>query len=54
VVERDALSPGDRVAGPAVIVEPQTTTWVSSNREVVVQADGCLLIIRNDAEGPGR
>jgi N-methylhydantoinase A len=54
VVERDELSPGDRVAGPAVIVEPQTTTWVSSNREVVVQADGCLLIIRNDAEGPGR
>ena len=54
VVERDALSPGDRVAGPAVIVEPQTTTWVSSNRQVVVQADGCLLIIRSDAEGPGR
>ncbi len=54
VVERDALSPGDRVAGPAVIVEPQTTTWVSSNRQMVVQADGCLLIIRSDAEGPGR
>jgi N-methylhydantoinase A len=54
VVERDALSPGDRVAGPAVIVEPQTTTWVSSNRQTVVQADGCLLITRSDAEGPVR
>ena len=54
VVERDVLSPGDRVAGPAVIVEPQTTTWVSSNRQTVVQADGCLLITRSDAEGPVR
>jgi len=54
VVEREALSPGDRVGGPAVIVEPQTTTWVSSNRQAVVQADGCLLITRSDAEGSSR
>ena len=54
VVERYALSTGDRVAGPAVIVEPQTTTWVSSSRQAVVQADGCLLITRSDVEGSGR
>jgi N-methylhydantoinase A len=54
VVERSKLSTGDRVAGPAVIVEPQTTTWVSSSRQAVVQADGCLLITRSDAEGSGR
>ena len=54
VVEREALSPGDRVAGPAVIVEPQTTTWVSSSRQAVVQTDGCLLITQSQNEGSGR
>jgi len=48
VVERDALSPGDRVTGPAVIVESQTTTWVSSSRQAVLQADGCLLLTRRE------
>ena len=48
VVERDALSPGDRVIGPAVIVESQTTTWVSSSRQAVLQADGCLLLTRRE------
>ena len=46
--ERDALSPGDRVTGPAVIVESQTTTWVSSSRQAVLQADGCLLLTRRE------
>jgi hypothetical protein len=27
---------------------------VSSNRQAVVQADGCLLITRSDAEGSSR
>ena len=53
-MEREALSPGDRVAGPAVIVEPQTTTWVSSSRQAVVQTDGCLLITQSQNGGSGR
>ena len=44
VVQRAALAPGLRVVGPAVIVEPQTTTVVPSTHEVIGQADGCLLV----------
>ncbi len=44
VVPRAALSVGMRVPGPAVIVEPQTTTVVPSTHEAVAQPDGCLLV----------
>ncbi len=42
--ERSALKPGDRVAGPAAIVESETTTIVSSTYDAVMQPDGCLLL----------
>ena len=48
VVERDDLAVGDRVPGPAVVVEPQTTTWLSSTQQAVLQADGCLLVTRRE------
>ncbi len=48
VVEREALEPGHRVSGPAVVVEPQTTSWIGSRHEAVVQADGCLLVRRKE------
>jgi N-methylhydantoinase A len=44
VVDRDALSLGHRVIGPAVVVESQTTTYVPPDLEAVVQLDGCLLV----------
>ncbi|MDL2409931.1 hydantoinase/oxoprolinase family protein [Rhizobium calliandrae] len=44
VVERSSLNPGDWVAGPAVITERETSTIVTASREVVMQADGCLLL----------
>ena len=44
VVSRQALTPGSRVSGPAVIVEPQTTTVLPSTHEAVAQSDGCLLV----------
>ncbi|MDL2403116.1 hydantoinase/oxoprolinase family protein [Rhizobium mayense] len=44
VVERSSLKPGDWVAGPAVITERETSTIVTASREVVMQADGCLLL----------
>ena len=46
VVERDALAAGDRLVGPAVIVETQTTTLLSSRQQAVMQPDGCLLVTR--------
>ena len=46
VVERSCVGVGQRVAGPAAVVEPQTTTVVSSAHTAVMQPDGCLLIRR--------
>ena len=42
VVERESLSTGDRVQGPAVITENETTIVVFDNREVATHADGTL------------
>ena len=44
VVERSRVGVGQRVAGPAAVVEPQTTTVLSSAHTAVMQPDGCLLI----------
>ena len=46
VVERSRVGVGQRVAGPAAVVEPQTTTVLSSAHTAVMQPDGCLLIRR--------
>lgn len=44
--DRDALPPGARVAGPAIIVEAETSTVVTSGFDAVIQADGTILLIR--------
>ncbi len=46
IVERDSLAPGDTVAGPAVIVESQTTTVLGSHHMAVVQGDHSLRVGR--------
>jgi N-methylhydantoinase A len=46
VHERAALPAGARVAGPAVIVERETATIVSSGFDAVRQSDGALLLVR--------
>jgi N-methylhydantoinase A len=46
IVERTALSPGSRVLGPAVIVERETSTVVTSPFDAVMQSDGSLLLLR--------
>lgn len=46
IVPRDTLSSGDRVSGPAVIVERETSTVVTSPFDAVVQSDGTLLLVR--------
>lgn len=44
VVERSSLVSGAKVRGPAVIVEEQTTTWITARHQAVAQPDGCLLV----------
>ncbi|GGE25079.1 methylhydantoinase [Aureimonas endophytica] len=49
IVERDTVAPGTRVAGPAVIVERETSTVVTSPFDAVIQGDGAILLIRKGA-----
>jgi len=42
VIERDAMSPGARVSGPAVVTEEETTIILPSSRDLIAQVDGCL------------
>jgi len=49
IVERDHLTAGMRVQGPAIIVEKETSTLVTSAFEAIVQTDGCLLVQRKPA-----
>jgi len=45
IVERDTLPVGACVRGPAVIVESETSTLVTSSFDATVQPDGCLLVV---------
>lgn len=44
--ERTDLKPGDVVVGPAVIVERETSSVLTSSFKAIVQNDGCLLVTR--------
>jgi N-methylhydantoinase A len=44
---RDTLMPGDQLTGPALIVEPQTTTFVSADFSAHVDGGGNILLTRN-------
>ena len=48
-VERTAMVPGCGVDGPAIIVERETSTIVTSAFRAIGQEDGSLLILRKDA-----
>ncbi len=50
IVERETLSPGDRVAGPAIIVERETSTVVTTSFDAALQSDGAILLIRKGNE----
>ncbi|TJV09364.1 MAG: hypothetical protein E5Y35_15150 [Mesorhizobium sp.] len=50
IVERDSLRPGDRIAGPAVIVERETSTVVTTSFDAVIQSDGAILLIRKGSQ----
>lgn len=46
IVERENLNIGDKIVGPAIIVERETSTVVTASFDVVMQRDGSLLLIR--------
>ncbi len=48
IIERRTLLPGARVSGPAVVVERETSTVVTSPFDVVMQDDGALLLLRKE------
>ncbi len=48
VFERAALKPGDLVSGPALIVEPQTTTHVSADFTAQMDAVGNIWLTRTE------
>ena len=50
---REHLAPGALVAGPALVLERETTTVVTSNFDAVMQVDGCLLVSRKNTEKSG-
>ncbi|WP_306115814.1 MULTISPECIES: hydantoinase/oxoprolinase family protein [unclassified Roseovarius] len=49
VYDRAALTPGQVLTGPALIVEPQTTTYVSADFGAEVDGDGNLILTRAEA-----
>ena len=48
-VARDMLAPGTMVSGPAIIVETNTCTIVTSAYDAIGQGDGSLRLIRKEA-----
>ena len=50
LVQRDAMTTGQFIHGPAAITEDETTIIVPSSRTAICQADGCIdVIIKGDA-----
>ncbi|WP_435258515.1 hydantoinase/oxoprolinase family protein [Thioclava sp. FR2] len=49
IFARDTLQTGARVSGPAVIVERETSTVVTSVFDAVMQADGSILLQRKES-----
>jgi N-methylhydantoinase A len=49
IVERSSLKPGTKISGPAIIVEDETSTVVTSPFDAIMQGDGSLLLKRKEA-----
>ena len=49
IFERAALARGARIEGPAVIVERETATVVTTSFDAVIQCDGSILLVRKGA-----
>lgn len=53
IFERSTLKPGARVLGPAIIVESETSTVVTSSFDAVLQGDGTILLVRKNSVRTG-
>ncbi|HVY78874.1 MAG TPA: hydantoinase/oxoprolinase family protein [Solirubrobacterales bacterium] len=49
VLERASLAPGSRTEGPAIVLEPTTTTYVDAGFEIRVEEGGAMVL--RDASG---
>jgi N-methylhydantoinase A len=49
-VRRDDLQPGDRIKGPALIVEDETTTVVSPRYDATIDGRGYIVLNRTIAQ----
>jgi N-methylhydantoinase A len=49
VMERGKLRPGEKVRGPALIVEDQTTTVVTSSFDAYIDEFGNIVLTRRGA-----
>ena len=50
-IEREAMTPGMRADGPAVITEAETTVVVPRQFDIIAQTDGCLDLNRQHKTG---
>jgi N-methylhydantoinase A len=45
IVERDSLKAGQRIIGPAIVTEAETTIILPASRDAICQPDGCIDIV---------
>ena len=50
VVLREQIKPGQRIDGPAVITEDETTIILPASRQARLQADGCIDVTRKPSQ----
>jgi len=51
IYDRDSLPMGQRLDGPLIVSEKETSSYVSPDYSLVLQQDGCLLIERKQQKG---
>ena len=51
MLERSGLSAGAELNGPAIILEPTTTTYLDAGHVARVHETGCLIISREPSDG---
>jgi N-methylhydantoinase A len=46
---REAMAPGARIGGPALIAEDETTTFISASFDAHIDGSGCIVMERKAA-----
>ena len=50
---RERMQAGVRVAGPAIIAEDETSTFITASFDARIHAAGCIVMERRGGEGGG-